>query len=166
MLSTIHQYNIPHDDDRVVSYTMHSTKIVRFGWANATARDGFMLTERPLSAGIFSPYMSKLPDYLDSTSFKNPEDSAENLFRYATGTELDFFDWLHTQPRQLDIFSAAMAASSAHQEGPMTAKVSALFPADDSEHHVLMVDVGGGKAPNSPDGPSNDLGPSKMRLYK
>ena len=89
--------------------------------------------------------MSKLPDYLDSTSFKNPEDSAENLFRYATGTDLDFFDWLHTQPRQLDIFSAAMAASSARQEGPMTAKVSALFPADASEHRVLMVDVGGGR---------------------
>ena len=89
--------------------------------------------------------MSKLPDYLDSTSFKNPEDSVKNLFRYATGAELDFFDWLHTQPRQLDIFSAAMAASSARQEGPMTTKVSALFPADDSEHHVLVVDVGGGR---------------------
>ena len=89
--------------------------------------------------------MSKLADYLESTSFKNPEDSANNLFRYATGSELDFFDWLHTQPRQLDIFSAAMAASSARQEGPMTAKVSALFPPDNLEHRVLMVDVGGGR---------------------
>ena len=96
-------------------------------------------------AGTFSLYMSKLADYLESTSFKNPEYSANNLFRYATGSELDFFDWLHTQTRQLDIFSAAMAASSARQEGPMTAKVSALFPADSCEHRVLMVDVGGGR---------------------
>ncbi|CAF9941853.1 MAG: hypothetical protein ALECFALPRED_009355 [Alectoria fallacina] len=96
-------------------------------------------------AGTFSPYMSKLPDYLESTSFKNPEDSAKNLFQFATQTELNFFDWLHTQPRQLDIFSAAMAASSARQEGPLTTKVSGLFPADGSEHRVLMVDVGGGR---------------------
>ena len=96
-------------------------------------------------AGAYSPYMSKLPSYLDSISFKNPENSAESLFRYASGTELDFFDWLHTQPRQLEVFSAAMAASSARQEGPMTANISALFSADDSEHRVLMVDVGGGR---------------------
>lgn len=89
--------------------------------------------------------MSKLPDYLESTSFRNPEDTANNLFQYATQTDLDFFDWLHTQPKQLDVFSAAMAASSSRQEAPLTAKVSSLFPADKTEHRVLMVDVGGGR---------------------
>ena len=89
--------------------------------------------------------MSKLPDYLESTSFKNPEDRADNLFRYATQTDMDFFDWLHTEPKQLNIFSAAMAASSARQEGRLTSAISALFPADDTEHSVLIVDVGGGR---------------------
>ena len=106
-----------------------------------------MPTERSLNTeSVLSHRICpNFPDYLESTSFKNPEDSTKNLFRYATGTELDFFDWLHTQPRQLDIFSAAMAASSARQEGPMTSKISALFPADNLEHRVLMVDVGGGR---------------------
>ena len=89
--------------------------------------------------------MSKLPDYLESTSFKDPEDSAKDLFRYATQTDMDFFDWLHTQPRELEMFSAAMVALSAYQDGPLSAKVSTLFPADMSEHQILMVDVGGGR---------------------
>lgn len=58
---------------------------------------------------------------------------------------MDFFDWLHTEPKQLDIFSAAMAASSAYQEGPLTSAISALFPVDDIEHDVLILDVGGGR---------------------
>ena len=89
--------------------------------------------------------ISELPNYLESTSFKNPENLAKDLFRYAIGTELTFFEWLHTQPTRLNSFSAAMAASSARQAGPLTATVSSLFPADDVEHPVLMIDVGGGR---------------------
>ncbi|KAL9032318.1 MAG: hypothetical protein Q9214_008018 [Letrouitia sp. 1 TL-2023] len=78
-------------------------------------------------------------------SFQNPEDSTQSLFRYATKTDLNFFDWIHTRPRQLDVFSAAMAASSARQEGPLIAKLSAHFPPSDKEHKVLIVDIGGGR---------------------
>ena len=89
--------------------------------------------------------MSKLPDYLESTSFKDPEDSTKTLFRYAAQTNMDYFEWLHTQPRELNMFSAAMVAMSAYQDGPLRAKVTTLFPPDMSEHQVLMVDVGGGR---------------------
>ena len=85
--------------------------------------------------------MSKSPDCLESTSYKDPGDSARSLFRYATQIDMDSFDWLHTQPRELDMFSAAMVALSAYQNGTMNAKVSTLFTADISEHQVVMVDV-------------------------
>ena len=38
-----------------------------------------------------------------------------------------------------------MAASSSHQEGPLTAKIPALSSVDNKEHRVLIVDVGGGR---------------------
>ncbi|KAL6716758.1 hypothetical protein ACLMJK_006326 [Lecanora helva] len=38
-----------------------------------------------------------------------------------------------------------MAASSASQEGPLTAKMSSLFPDEDASQPILIVDVGGGR---------------------
>ena len=92
--------------------------------------------------------MSSLPEYLSSLRFINPSDPSHTLFQHATGSSLSFFDWLHTQPAQLDTFSAAMAASSARQEGPLIAKILDLFPPDGNKVEagaVLMVDVGGGR---------------------
>ena len=60
-------------------------------------------------------------------------------------TDLSFFEWLHTQPKMLAMFSAAMAASSARQIGPLTGRLSGLFPTDDLGAEVAIVDVGGGR---------------------
>ena len=43
------------------------------------------------------------------------------------------------------MFSAAMAASSARQTGPLTKRLSNLFPSDDLSTEVTIVDVGGGR---------------------
>jgi len=98
--------------------------------------------------------MNKMPEYLASISFRNPDLAKQNLFQYAMQTDMEFFDWLHTQPKDLEIFSATMAASSAFQQGAVINMVSGLFPhkTDPASNHlsldedqVLLVDVGGGR---------------------
>lgn len=70
---------------------------------------------------------------------------------------MDYFDWLHTQPRDLEIFSAAMQASSQGSQSAAAELVSSQFPLSDvlncgtknseelQEENVLIVDVGGGR---------------------
>ena len=84
----VHQYNIPHIDDRIVCLTSDPPhKVLRFARADVSATplslcaDSIPFDDR---ASTFSPYKSKLTDYLESTSFKDPEDSARSLFRYDT----------------------------------------------------------------------------------
>jgi demethylsterigmatocystin 6-O-methyltransferase len=88
-----------------------------------------------------------MPEYLASISFQNPDTAQVNLFQYAMQTELGFFDWLPTQPKDLETFSAAMAASSAFQQSTVVNVVSELFPPENSssDDGVLLVDVGGGR---------------------
>ncbi|KAF7954945.1 uncharacterized protein EAE97_000204 [Botrytis byssoidea] len=108
-------------------------------------------------SSIMTPYLVKLPEYLSSTSFQNPGTEEKNLFQYAMNTEMNYFDWLHTQPRDLEIFSAAMQASSQRSQGAAAKLVSSQFPLSDvlncstkkseelEEENVLIVDVGGGR---------------------
>lgn len=90
-----------------------------------------------------------MPEYLESIAFQNPGTGQQNLFQYAMQTDMDFFDWLHTQPKELEVFSAAMAASAAIQQKTVVNLLSGSFPpeilftSDDEE--VLIVDVGGGR---------------------
>lgn len=104
-----------------------------------------------------TPYLVKLPEYLSSTSFQNPGTEEKNLFQYTMNTEMNYFDWLHTQPRDLEIFSAAMQASSQRSQGAAAKLVSSQFPLSDvlncdtnkseelEKENVLIVDVGGGR---------------------
>ena len=104
---------------------------------------------------MFSPYLPSLPEYLASISFHNPSDPQNALFQYATGTNANFFEWLHGQPKPFAQFSGAMAVSSAMGSDLAQKTVLQLLPADeaalDSEQsgslsqQVLLVDVGGGR---------------------
>ncbi|KAK6607355.1 hypothetical protein H4I95_05004 [Botrytis cinerea] len=108
-------------------------------------------------SSILAPYLVKLPEYLSSTSFQNPSNGEQNLFQYTMNTKMDYFDWLHTQPRDLEIFSAAMQASSQGSQSAAAELVSSQFPLSDvlncgtknseelQEENVLIVDVGGGR---------------------
>jgi hypothetical protein len=78
-------------------------------------------------------------------------------------TEMTYFDWLHTQPRDLEIFSATMQASTQRGQGIVAKIVSSQFPPADissgqstnsefngteefpQEDEILIVDVGGGR---------------------
>jgi hypothetical protein len=90
--------------------------------------------------------MNKLSEYLSSISFQNPGAQQQNLFQYATGTKQDFFEWLHTQPKQFEAFSSAMASSSAIGELKAVKMLSRLSPQTEvAEDKTLVVDVGGGR---------------------
>lgn len=104
-----------------------------------------------------TPYLVKLPEYLSSTSFQNPGAAQQSLFQYAMNTNMSYFDWLHTQARDLEIFSSAMQASSQRGQGAAANLVSSQFPHSDvqtsetkdpeesQENDVLIVDIGGGR---------------------
>jgi hypothetical protein len=110
-----------------------------------------------------TPYIIKLPEYLSSISFRNPEEAPQNLFQYAMNTEMTYFDWLHAQPRDLEIFSATMQASTQRGQGLVAKIVSSQFPPVDisskqsmnsesestedfsQEDDILIVDIGGGR---------------------
>ena len=103
-------------------------------------------------AGLMSPYMPKLPDYLKSISYESPKDHSHTLFNYALGTPQNMFAWLQTQPELLATFSATMAASTTLKTRGVLITLSRLFPynnssssAEDAEDKVLLVDIGGGK---------------------
>jgi hypothetical protein len=95
--------------------------------------------------------MNKMPEYLASIAFRNPDTALNTLFQYAMQTEMNYFEWLHTQTKELKVFSEAMAVSSALNEIAVVKLVSELFPPEvfSSENwkngQVLVVDVGGGR---------------------
>ena len=64
---------------------------------------------------------------------------------------MSMFEWLQTQPEKLASFGATMAAANQLKLKGVLATLSRSFPCDSNsygksnEHHVLLVDVGGGK---------------------
>jgi hypothetical protein len=71
-----------------------------------------------------------------------------NFLLVCYATDMDFLDWLHTQLKELETFSAAMVASSAFQQEIVINVVSQLLPPGKfsaSNDEVLLVDVGGGR---------------------
>ncbi|KAF7874755.1 hypothetical protein EAF04_001930 [Stromatinia cepivora] len=108
-------------------------------------------------SSIMTPYLVKLPEYLSSTSFQNPSTAQQNLFQYAMNTKMSYFEWLHTQPRELQIFTSIMQASSQRAQGAAAKLVSSQFSvvdigSNETENHeepreneVLIVDIGGGR---------------------
>lgn len=105
-------------------------------------------------SSIMQPHMIKLPEYLASINFRNPDDPQNALFQYAMGMKLNMFEWMQMQPDKLAIFSACIAASSTMRSAKLRATISGLFPDGGVEAHgsdgevekeVLLVDVGGAR---------------------
>lgn len=88
--------------------------------------------------------MPQLPSYLSSLSFTNPTDSQNTLFNYATNYSGTFFEWLQSNPSELNSFTAAMAASSALNRNNVISTVSSLFPPSTTAD-ILLVDIGSGR---------------------
>lgn len=75
---------------------------------------------------------SHLPDYLSSINYRNPDDPDNSLFHYASGTKLNFFQFMQTRPDMMETFSKGMAASVRLQGSHLPGSISALFPSDPS----------------------------------
>ena len=103
--------------------------------------------------------MGKLPEYLASTSFRNPSDPEHSLFHFALNTNLNMFQWLRTQPQALALFTEYNAAATRIQGPSIRATISSLFPmevtaqlyngsfggTENQEDDVLLVDIGCGQ---------------------
>lgn len=103
--------------------------------------------------------MGKLPEYLASTSFRNPSDPEHSLFHFALNTDLNMFQWLRTQPQALALFTEYNAAATRLQGPDIRATISSLFPVEatvkphddfagdavSQEDDVLLVDIGCGQ---------------------
>lgn len=99
--------------------------------------------------------MARLPEYLASINFRNPNDPKSALFHYANDTKLDMFQWLRTQPKQLAVFADYNAASMRLEEPYLKPTINALLPKSTraepvagsilAQDVVLLVDVGAGQ---------------------
>lgn len=93
----------------------------------------------------FGPVWQAIPEFLATTSYKNPEDALYGPFQLGNKTDLHLFDWLAANPKQLGFFTEYMTAQ---REGmpswldvfPMAQEIKAF---NDPER-VFLVDVGGG----------------------
>ena len=87
----------------------------------------------------------KLPAYLESTGFKNPDDGYDGPFQSTIGRKTPYFEWLKENPKVHKAFNIAMS-------NPRTVPGAdwwKLYPVEqklDIEDHTrpLIVDVGGG----------------------
>ncbi len=115
--------------------------------------DKALIAYRSSTASLTMP---KLPEYLASLNYHDPQDPAHSLFHYALETKMNMFQWLQTQPEQLDMFSAYNAAATRIQEPSLKATISALFNKTETttefkqdrkmeSEPVLFVDIGAGR---------------------
>jgi hypothetical protein len=110
------------------------------------------LNALPLAARTLSS-ISKLPEYLVKTSYRNPGDDplAKSLFQYSNNTDLEFFQWLQTQPAALKTFNASMAKSVATERARAGIGFVDIYPFKilgerlSSPDEIVLVDVGGGQ---------------------
>jgi hypothetical protein len=86
--------------------------------------------------------IGKLPSYLASLDYKNPEQSDNTLSHYATGT--DFFAYLRNDPIRLARFNSAMKGANLLTASPVPSSLLEPDPTLSEENAVAMVDVGGG----------------------
>ena len=91
------------------------------------------------------PSFKHLPRFLAETGYKNPTNSHDTPFQYAFQTRLSHFDYVSTQPRELEVFGNHMAGYSSQrgtweQFYPVQERVLGSGASDD----VVLVDMGGG----------------------
>lgn len=100
--------------------------------------------------------MPKLPDYLASLKYRNPNDRHSTFFGFAHQTELNMYEWLQAHPEQMEIFNDFQSANARLNEGSVQRILEFLLASGDglkmcsdqsekSNDNVLFVDVGGGR---------------------
>lgn len=85
------------------------------------------------------PSFARLPDYLSSINYRNPDDPDNSLFHFASGMKIDFFRFMQTQPDMMEIFSKGMATSVRLQGSHLPGSISDLFPLDPNRYNPRPV---------------------------
>ena len=80
------------------------------------------------------PSFARLPDYLSSINYRNPDDPDNSLFHFASGMKINVFKFMQTQPDMMETFSKGMAASVRLQGSHLPGSISDLFPLDANEY--------------------------------
>ena len=97
--------------------------------------------------------MPKLPDYLASLDYRNPNDRHNSFFGFAHQTDLNMYEWLQAHPEQMKIFNDFQTANAQMNEGGVRRILESLLVSGDNigtntgqdNDKVLFVDVGGGR---------------------
>ena len=100
--------------------------------------------------------MPKLPDYLASLGYRNPNDRHNSFFGFAHQTDLNMYEWLQAHPEQMKIFNDFQTANAQFNEGSVQRILESLLVSGDNigtdagqseqdKNKVLFVDVGGGR---------------------
>ena len=77
---------------------------------------------------------ARLPDYLSSINYRNPDDPENSLFHFASGMKINMFKFMQTQPDMMEIFSKGMAASVRLQGSHLPGSISDLFPLEPNRY--------------------------------
>lgn len=96
----------------------------------------------PISFDSSWSCIGKMPSYLKSLKYKNPDQPDNTLSHFATGT--DFFSYLRNDPARLVRFNSAMKGAGGILASPIPPSLVEAAGAFAGESGVVMVDVGGG----------------------
>ena len=97
--------------------------------------------------------MKILPDYLASLNFRDPADDNMNvsLSQYQNNTTLDYWEWLESNPAQMDAYNNTMERSIEVARSFGNGGFASMYPfaeeigQDVAPEDVVIVDVGGGR---------------------
>ncbi|KAG4412197.1 hypothetical protein IFR04_014657 [Cadophora malorum] len=110
---------------------------------------GFV-TQSPLSAATIhitqiGEMVAKIPTFLEKTGYRNPTDAYNSPFQLTMGTDLLYWDWLKTRPRDQEAFNITMSLNRATRGINWFEFYSVeekLIVESDSD--IVLVDIGGG----------------------
>ena len=77
---------------------------------------------------------ARLPDYLSSINYRNPDDPDKSLFQSASGIDINVFKFMQTQPDMMEIFLKSMAASVRLQGSHLPGSISDLLSSDSNRY--------------------------------
>ena len=90
--------------------------------------------------------MPKLPDYLASLDYRNPNDRHNSFFSFAHQTDLNMYEWLQAHPEQMRTFNDFQSANAQLRDASVQRLLESLITGTEhNDDQLLFVDVGGGR---------------------
>ncbi|TKX26555.1 O-methyltransferase-like protein 3 [Elsinoe australis] len=102
------------------------------------------------SFDVTARVQSFLPEYFQQHGYHSPVHPKNGPFQYAFGTDLSFFEFLHSQPKRAQTFNTYMAGNRSDRQHwldwfPFHENVLRTWEERNDSKEMLLVDMGGGK---------------------